>query len=150
MSPRLLVRLGLRSLRRGALDKALPPPGGAQREQRRALRQANAELAHYTATLDQLATSRERNRVARELHNLGDDVVVVGPGPMGIMGVQYAKHCGARRVFLIGLKSDEKRLRIGKQVGADYVLYSEDGPEKAVMEITGGKFCVQNPSDAWA
>ncbi len=70
---------------------------------------------------------------------VGDDVVVVGPGPMGIMGVQYAKVCGARRVFLIGLKSDEKRLQIGKQVGADYVLYSEDGPEKAVMEITGGK-----------
>ncbi len=41
----------------------------AQREQRRALRQANAELAHYAATLDQLATSRERNRLARELHD---------------------------------------------------------------------------------
>ena len=37
-----------------------------------------------------------------------DDVVVVGPGPMGIMGVQYAKVCGARRVFLIGLESDER------------------------------------------
>jgi L-iditol 2-dehydrogenase len=71
--------------------------------------------------------------------HVGDDVVVVGPGPMGIMAVQYAKLCGARRVFLIGLKSDEVRLQIGKQVGADYILYSEDGPEKAVMEITGGK-----------
>jgi threonine dehydrogenase-like Zn-dependent dehydrogenase len=70
---------------------------------------------------------------------VGDDVVVVGPGPMGIMGVQYAKVCGARRVFLIGLKSDEKRLQVGKQVGADYTLYSEDGPDKAVMEITNGK-----------
>ena len=70
---------------------------------------------------------------------VGDDVVVVGPGPMGILAVQYAKLCGARRVFLIGLGSDEKRLRIGNKVGADYTLYSEDGPEKAVMEITGGK-----------
>ena len=70
---------------------------------------------------------------------VGDDVVVVGPGPMGIMAVQYARLCGARWVFLIGLKSDEKRLQIGKQVGADYTLYSEDGPEKAVMEITDGK-----------
>ncbi len=42
---------------------------------------------------------------------VGDDVVIVGPGPMGIMGVLYAKVCGARRVFLIGLKSDEKRLQ---------------------------------------
>ncbi len=70
---------------------------------------------------------------------MGDDVVVVGPGPMGVLAVQHAKHCGARRVFLIGLKSDEKRLQIGKQMGADYTLYSEDEPEKAVMEITVGK-----------
>ena len=70
---------------------------------------------------------------------VGDDVVVVGPGPMGIMAVQYARLCGARRIILIGLKSDEKRLGIGRQVGADYTLYSEDGPDKAVMEITGGK-----------
>jgi L-iditol 2-dehydrogenase len=76
---------------------------------------------------------------------VGDDVVVVGPGPMGLMGVQYAKHCGARRVFLIGLKAakerpgDETRLQIGKACGADFLLYSEDGPEEAVMEVTGGK-----------
>jgi L-iditol 2-dehydrogenase len=70
---------------------------------------------------------------------VGDDVVVVGPGPMGIMGVLYAKLCGARRVFLIGLKSDEKRLQIGRQCGADFTLYSEDGPETAVMDITAGK-----------
>ncbi|MGQ9500772.1 MAG: zinc-dependent alcohol dehydrogenase [Anaerolineae bacterium] len=70
---------------------------------------------------------------------VGDDVVIVGPGPMGIMAVQYAKLCGARRVILIGLKSDERRLQIGKQVGADVILYSEDGPAKAVMELTGGK-----------
>jgi L-iditol 2-dehydrogenase len=70
---------------------------------------------------------------------VGDDVVIVGPGPMGIMAVQFAKLCGARRVILIGLKSDEKRLQIGRQVGADVILYSEDGPAEAVMEITGGK-----------
>lgn len=70
---------------------------------------------------------------------VGDDVVVVGPGPMGIMAVQYAKVCGARRVFLIGLKSDDSRLEIGRQVGADYTLYSEDGPEETVMDVTDGK-----------
>ena len=70
---------------------------------------------------------------------VGDDVVVVGPGPMGIMGCQYAKLCGARRVILIGLKSDEKRLLIGKQMGADVVLYSEENPEKAVLDLTDGK-----------
>ncbi len=70
---------------------------------------------------------------------VGDDVVIVGPGPMGIMAVQYAKVCGARRVFLIGLKSDEKRLAIGREVGADVTLYSEEHPERAVLDATGGK-----------
>jgi signal transduction histidine kinase len=41
-----------------------------QRQQRRALSEANQRLAQYTATLDQLATQRERNRLARELHDI--------------------------------------------------------------------------------
>ncbi len=40
-----------------------------QRTQQRALAQANAQLAHYAVTLEHLATSRERNRLARELHD---------------------------------------------------------------------------------
>ena len=41
----------------------------AQREQRVKLAEANEKLANYAATVDQLATSRERNRLARELHD---------------------------------------------------------------------------------
>ena len=41
----------------------------AQRQQREALARANQQLAHYATTLEQLAVSRERNRVARELHD---------------------------------------------------------------------------------
>lgn len=40
-----------------------------QRAQRQSLYQANAELAHYAVTLEQLTVSRERNRLARELHD---------------------------------------------------------------------------------
>jgi len=61
--------LVIRTIMSLAIGYAVSRLMAAQREQRRALRQANAELAHYTATLDQLATSRERNRVARELHD---------------------------------------------------------------------------------
>jgi signal transduction histidine kinase len=41
----------------------------AQRRQREALAQANRQLVLYAATLEQLAISRERNRLARELHD---------------------------------------------------------------------------------
>jgi signal transduction histidine kinase len=39
------------------------------RQQRESLRRANADLAHYASTREQLAVSRERNRLARELHD---------------------------------------------------------------------------------
>lgn len=39
------------------------------KEQGESLKQANANLAHYASTLEQLTVSRERNRLARELHD---------------------------------------------------------------------------------
>ena len=41
----------------------------AQRQQRNALREANQKLVSYAATVEQLTMSRERNRLARELHD---------------------------------------------------------------------------------
>ncbi|MEP7188897.1 MAG: sensor histidine kinase [Roseiflexaceae bacterium] len=42
----------------------------AQREQRQRLSEANQRLAQYASTLEQLTISRERNRLARELHDV--------------------------------------------------------------------------------
>jgi len=39
------------------------------RQQRESLSEANANLTHYASTLEQLTVSRERNRLARELHD---------------------------------------------------------------------------------
>lgn len=98
----------------------------------------HVSLDHACFTEPVVATvhsMQERNNV-----KAGDFVVVVGPGPMGLLGVQFAKIRGARSVALIGLREkDEGRLRIGEKVGADHVLFSEDSPEKAVMDLTGGR-----------
>lgn len=40
-----------------------------QREQRQSLIEANQQLRHYAATLEQLAVTQERNRMSRELHD---------------------------------------------------------------------------------
>ena len=40
-----------------------------QRRQRQMLERANAQLARFAATIEQLALSRERNRLARDLHD---------------------------------------------------------------------------------
>jgi signal transduction histidine kinase len=41
-----------------------------QREQWRQLAEANARLAHHASTVEKLAVSQERNRLARELHDV--------------------------------------------------------------------------------
>lgn len=39
------------------------------KKQQQSLEEANRNLSHYASTLDELATTRERNRLARELHD---------------------------------------------------------------------------------
>ena len=55
---------------------------------------------------------------------LGQDVVVFGPGPIGLMMVQLAKAAGAGRVVLVGRR--DFPLGIGKQVGATFVINTAD------------------------
>ncbi|MBV9828759.1 MAG: zinc-binding dehydrogenase [Alphaproteobacteria bacterium] len=68
----------------------------------------------------------------------GEAVVVIGPGPIGLMGVAVAKALGASPVILTGTR--DSRLEMGRQLGADHVvnLHNED-PVAAVKRITGGK-----------
>ena len=58
--------------------------------------------------------------------DLADEVVVFGPGPIGLMLTRLAKLRGARRVFLTGSNRSTprgcRRLEVGQQMGADVVL----------------------------
>ena len=68
----------------------------------------------------------------------GEAVVVTGPGPIGLMGVGVAKALGAQPVILTGTR--ERRLAIGKRLGADAVVnVNEEDPVEAVQRITRGK-----------
>ena len=69
----------------------------------------------------------------------GDFAAIVGPGPMGLLGLQFAKLKGASKVVLVGLKKDKNRMAVGELLGADYLLYSDEHPEKKIMELTGGR-----------
>ena len=68
----------------------------------------------------------------------GESVAVLGPGPIGLLGVAVAKALGASPVILTGTR--DSRLRIGRELGADHVINirSEDAVE-AVRRITGGR-----------
>jgi L-iditol 2-dehydrogenase len=68
----------------------------------------------------------------------GEGVVVIGPGPIGLMGVGVAKALGAQPVILTGTR--ERRLAMGKRLGADAVInVNHEDSVAAVQRITGGK-----------
>src|SRR5215216_5124600 len=67
----------------------------------------------------------------------GESVVVIGPGPIGLLAVAVAKALGASPVILTGTR--ERRLAIGKELGADRVININDEDAVAVVkQLTGG------------
>jgi L-iditol 2-dehydrogenase len=68
----------------------------------------------------------------------GEPVVVIGPGPIGLMGVGVAKALGASPVILTGTR--ERRLEMGTRLGADHVVdVTKEDAVEAVRRLTGGK-----------
>ncbi|NEU31362.1 alcohol dehydrogenase catalytic domain-containing protein [bacterium LRH843] len=68
---------------------------------------------------------------------LGDSVVVVGAGPIGLMTVVAAKAAGAYPVILIG--SREERLSLGSELGADFVIdYRNENVQERLEQLTDG------------
>ena len=68
----------------------------------------------------------------------GEGVVVIGPGPIGLMGVAVAKALGAQPVILTGTR--DRRLEMGRLLGADAVVNAtREDAVAAVGRITGGK-----------
>jgi len=67
----------------------------------------------------------------------GESVVVIGPGPIGLLAVAVAKALGASPVVLTGTRT--RRLAIGKELGADRVInIGEENPVDVVKQLTGG------------
>ena len=69
-----------------------------------------------------------------------DFVVVMGPGPIGLLALQMAKLYGAKAVMVVGTDADERvRLPLARKLGADHVVNAskEDVVEK-VLGLTEG------------
>ncbi|MFW6180111.1 MAG: zinc-dependent alcohol dehydrogenase [Spirochaetota bacterium] len=77
--------------------------------------------------------------------NLGDFVVVIGPGPIGLAQAQLIKSSGAGTVAVAGTR--DYRLEIARRNGADHVFNTADAgspyyvPDitKKIAELTGGR-----------
>jgi len=68
----------------------------------------------------------------------GESVVVIGPGPIGLLGVAVAKALGASPVILTGTR--DARLQKGRELGADHVVNAtREDPVAAVRRLNGGR-----------
>lgn len=56
----------------------------------------------------------------------GDSVLVIGPGPIGLLCVSMAKLSGAGWLGVSGLKQDGKRLAVAKSLGADRCIQVDE------------------------
>jgi L-iditol 2-dehydrogenase len=69
-----------------------------------------------------------------------DTVVIMGPGPIGLVATIIAKTQGAA-VAVAGLPADAARLTLAKEVGADLTFFCSDEQDPGLgqlMEMTGG------------
>lgn len=69
----------------------------------------------------------------------GSIVVVIGPGPIGLLTAQVAKFRGAR-VIITGLTKDQIRLDKARELGIDHVLDTESGNvQDVILGLTAGQ-----------
>ena len=68
---------------------------------------------------------------------LGEDVLITGAGPIGIMATAIARHAGAR--FVVVTDMNEYRLDLAKRMGATVALNIKQGTLAAVQQQLGMK-----------
>ncbi|HHT24443.1 MAG TPA: alcohol dehydrogenase catalytic domain-containing protein [Clostridiaceae bacterium] len=70
----------------------------------------------------------------------GDFVVVIGPGPIGLLCAQVAKALGAQ-VIIVGIDQDTSRLELAKRIGIDGVNSQKQDLPELVKTLSEGKGC---------
>ena len=68
---------------------------------------------------------------------LGEDVLVTGPGPIGIMSAAVCIHAGARHVVLSG--TNPFRLELARKLGIKHAINRKETEIKTVMDSLGMK-----------
>ena len=66
---------------------------------------------------------------------VGEDVLVTGAGPIGIMGAVVARRCGARKVVITDI--NPSRLELAQKMGIEYVVNAAEENLSDVMQKIG-------------
>lgn len=69
----------------------------------------------------------------------GDVVLIIGPGPIGILAAKLARLAGAGDIIVVGTEGDEGRLKLAQELGATSVINSSvEDPLKTVLSLGDG------------
>jgi len=69
----------------------------------------------------------------------GDDVAVLGPGPIGLLAVHLLRQSGAASIIIAGLQEDGQRLAFAEKWGGIAVNTAGENLVERVREITSGR-----------
>jgi L-iditol 2-dehydrogenase len=69
----------------------------------------------------------------------GDSVLIIGPGPIGLLSVRVAKLVGAKNVAIVGTEHSQKRLSLAFVLGADNTILEKELRED-LLSSNGSKY----------
>lgn len=69
----------------------------------------------------------------------GDDIAIIGPGPIGLLGVMIARISGASTIIVSGLEDDKERLECARKLGAIPIIAGSGNLKNGVSDLTAGK-----------
>ncbi|MBT4502036.1 MAG: alcohol dehydrogenase catalytic domain-containing protein [Gemmatimonadetes bacterium] len=92
------------------------------------------------AALVEPAANTVTDIIERKAIEAGDFIVLLGPGPIGLMAAQAARTAGAREILIVGAPADQGlRLDTARQLGFDNVIdFSKTNPLEKCLEMTAG------------
>jgi len=117
----------------GAFTKYLKMP-------ERLLHRIPDSMSYELAALVEPTANTVHDVLERATVTAGDFVVVLGPGPIGLLAGLTARAAGARHVAMVGASADEAiRLKKARELGFETVInVAQTNPAEAVRELTGG------------
>ncbi len=97
-------------------------------------------MSYETAAVVEPTANTVTDVIERGRIEAGDFVVVLGPGPIGLLAGLTARAAGARHVVMVGTPADEAlRLPKARELGFETVInVARQNPLETVMDLTGG------------
>ncbi len=106
-----------------------------------AVRQGNISIIDDNISFSEAALAEPLSCVYNAYEKIGiypgDQVLVIGAGPIGMMHVRVALLAGASRVYITDISSE--RLELAKTLVPDVVTIPSDQLDTAVSDYTGGR-----------